>query len=641
MENGKRLLTLLLAIFLLFAALAACRHTDNPAEETTASLFGPENESLRVFIRGNCPIAESLTSQFPDIPFTFYYYDGQNTTSAMKTLLENDDIGDIYLGSLQLDDEAAKKHLLKLSGYPFCDNYEISVLNQYDVDGAIYQVPSGIIVRCMVYNRDMFDRHGWKEPQNFSELVALCRQIRREAPDITPIVFGGAALGYYFTTMTTYAQTEFLYTPEGGKWEKAYLAGNASAEDGFGTGIRMVQELIDAGAFDVAKNERLWDNGIFNERMKTGEAAMMFAWGGQESLAANLETSDTNYALMPFRNYAGDPSLGTHTAYSIGLANDLGEPGNEKKLKNAIRVMEWFATKEGMLVLSGNSKSMIYPLKGFSNTHTQADFLALWNDHLNGIKAPMLYTGYEDVLVPAAEKIAEAMQGSGDLRGLAAFIDATHKDYLENGSGAGIAGSFEHTFSHAQTVQLFASILYEKGDSDIALVSDGQRTGDAPNKSGVALRFYKGAFPMDYATCQVPGSPYSDPAVRMSLTGETIKRLLENGKEVVQVQGPSKPQSAESGYPAVAVSNYPYYFSGMTAVFQAGNVVSMNLSSGEVMELDRTYTVTFAANDYTDAIRDCGNPEALGYSCYDALLEYLEVNSPVCAPTVLRQAPET
>lgn len=76
-----------------------------------------------------------------------------------------------------------------------------------------------------------------------------------------------------------------------------------------------------------------------------------------------------------------------------------------------------------------------------------------------------------------------------------------------------MAGSFEHTFSHAQTVQLFANILYEKGDSDIALVSDGQRTGDVPNKSGVALRFYKGAFPMDYTTCQVPGLPYGDPAV--------------------------------------------------------------------------------------------------------------------------------
>ena len=127
----------------------------------------------------------------------------------------------------------------------------------------------------------------------------------------------------------------------------------------------------------------------------------------------------------------------------------------------------------------------------------------------------------------------------------------------------------------------------------------------------------------------------------MTLTGETIKRLLENGKKIILVAGQSEPQSVESDALAVAVSNYPYYFSGMTAVFQEGTVVSMKHRGVDVMELDRTYTVTFAANDYTDAIRDCGNPEALGYSCYDALLEYLEVNSPVCAPTVLRQAPET
>ena len=113
----------------------------------------------------------------------------------MKMLLENDDIGDIYLGTLRLADETAKKHLLKLSGYKFCGNYEISVLNQYDVDGAIYQVPAGIIVRCIVYNQDMFHKYGWKEPESFTELVELCRQIRAEAPNITPIVFSGAATG--------------------------------------------------------------------------------------------------------------------------------------------------------------------------------------------------------------------------------------------------------------------------------------------------------------------------------------------------------------------------------------------------------------------------------------------------------------
>lgn len=122
------------------------------------------------------------------------------------------------------------------------------------------------------------------------------------------------------------------------------------------------------GRFDFAKNEKLWDDGIFNNACKPAEAAMMFAWGGQERLAENLETSDTNYELMPFRNYAGDPFLGTHTTYNIGLAKDLGKTGNEKKLENAIRIMEWFSTKEGMLALSGSNKSMIYPLKSFSNT---------------------------------------------------------------------------------------------------------------------------------------------------------------------------------------------------------------------------------------------------------------------------------
>ena len=87
-------------------------------------------------------------------------------------------------------------------------------------------------------------------------------------------------------------------------------------------------------------------------------------------------------------------------------------------------------------------------------------------------------------------------------------------------------------------------------------------------------------------------------------------------------------------------SNYPYFFAGMTVDFKDGNIVSMKLNNSEEIELKQTYTVTFAANDFTDLILESGNPENLGYSCYDALLEYLDVNSPVSAPVVLRHVPE-
>ncbi len=321
------------------------------------------------------------------------------------------------------------------------------------------------------------------------------------------------------------------------------------------------------------------------------------------------------------------------------MVKSLGEPGNEKKLENAIRVMEWFSTQEGMMTLSGNNKSLIYPLRSFSNEFTQAKYRDLWNENLNSIKAPMLYTGYEDVLSVTAEYIAEAIQGNCNLNGLAEFIDTTHKDYLESGSGDGIAGSFESTLSHEETVQLFANILYEKGDSDIALVSDGERRGDAPNTQGAYLRFFKGKFLMDYATCQVPGSPYNDPAVQMTLTGEAIKELLEHGKMVTKkISKDAAPNGEEET--VMVSSNYPYFFAGMTVDFKDGNIVSMKLNNSEEIELNKTYTVTFAANDFTDLILESGNPENLGYSCYDALLEYLDVNSPVSAPVVLRHVPE-
>ena len=482
----------------------------------------------------------------------------------------------------------------------------------------------------------MFEEYGWKEPQSFDELVELCGQIREETDDITPIVMGSAACGYYFTTMTTYSQCEYLYKPEGAEWAKKYTAGEASAKEGFATGFEMMQELIDVRAFDYAKCEGLWDGELFQQRMETGEAAMMFLWGAQDSVAQEIEKSEIEYGVMPFRNREGSAFLGTTVSYNIGLSKELEEKGNEKKLKDALRIMEWLSSGEGIYAVTNDTSTSIFPLKEEENLYSFKLYQDLWEKNLDCIKAPMLYAGYEDVLVPAGEAIMAAVKENGSLDGIMEEMDEIHQEYLKGGAKAIEVGSFTETFSHEETVQLLAAVLQEMGDSDISMVSDGSVKEGVSNNTGANFRFYEGAMTEELLACTLPGGTQTALCVQMKLTGTQIRELIEKGKHVVMVEGESAGQNVESREGAVAWGYFDYYWAGMKVEMKNGEVTSMTLDDGTKMEDDRTYTVTFAPTDYTDGTASKGNPVELGYSAKDALLAYMKKNSPVSPMEICR-----
>lgn len=626
---------LALVLVLMSALSAGCgTKTEKEQGKREEKSSRTDREALTILMTDKVTLEENLKEQFPDIPFDIQYYDGKNMTANTQMLIENQDIPDIFLGMLPLREEEAEKNLLDLSGYELCDRYDLSVLKQYDMDGKIYQLPSAMVVRSIIYNKKMFEEHGWQEPQTFGELTELCRQIRRETEGITPIVFGGAGIGYYFTTMTTYAQSEFLYTSQGRRWEREYQKGNAKAEEGFGKGIQMVQELIDAGAFDYEQNKDLWDAKLFQELMESGQAAMQFAWGTQHKLVGLLEGREQEFGMMPFRNYEGDAFLGTAASYNIGLSKRLGEKGNEKKLENALRVMEYLGTEEAQSCISGGDRSMIFTVKGSENSHMIPQYREVWEESLDGIKAPMMYAGYEDIIVPTANYIVEAIKGERDLSGLASYIDEVHHQALEQKKNLGVAAE---DFTHRETVQMIAEILQSRKDSDITLVSDGERNGKVPNENGAHSRFYKGDINDEWIYVFAPGdSAVEDMLVQMTLTGAQIRELLEGGKQVVQYEDGERKASA-SDENAVLSSVYDYYWAGMTAELADGKVLSMKLADGTPMEDEKTYTVTFAHGDYMDTTESAGSPKELGCNVDEVFAEYLKEHSPIEPMKVQRQ----
>lgn len=596
-----------------------------------ASLFGcadekaPEPVSLKVTVGHNSRRAEkALCEEFPEIDFEFECYRGTNTTEYLRLQLEHDDTGDIVLGTLKYDDEMCRQHLLDLSGYGFVGNYESSMLNQYDVDGAIYLLPGPIMIRTMAYNKTLFEEKGWKVPTDHGELVALVKQIRAES-DLTPIAFGAKGLGYYFTTMTTYAQTACLADARWREWESGYLAGAVSCKEGFQPGIDMLQQLIDADAYDIELDKDHWDGGAM-DRLIRREAAMIAIWGGQSAFVDKIADCTDEFALFPFYNENGEPFLGTNVSFHTGLAKRLGEPGNEEKLKHALKVLEWLSTPEGMSCLNVECADIL-PLTAADNLGTAEIYRDVWETNLSGLKAPMLYTGYEDILIETSEIIRDAMENGKSLDGLTERIDELHKEALNTPKAASL-GYISERFSHEETVQLLADVLYASGLADLALVSLGGRINDVVNKTGVSGKLYEGDLYMNNITVYLPGNAVNTPLVIMTLTGGQIRELLETGKVLY---GAEKPDTNAQVFAA-----FDYYFAGMDVEMNEGKVISMKLADGTEVAQERVYTVALAKGDYDDALAKIGSPVLQEVGCRDLFKAYLAENSPISAPELSR-----
>lgn len=611
----------LAALFL--GAVTACRDT-----KPTGS---PAKEPIKITIghAGFADLEPALTKAFPDIPFEFEYYKGPSTTEYLRSQLLHDDGGDVFFSTLKFDDAACREHLMDISGYGFVGKYESSLLNQYDVDGAIYLVPGPIIIRSMAYNKTLFEEKGWKVPTSHGELVALVKQIRAES-DITPISFGAVSLGYYFTTMTTYAQTALLTNAKGQAWEKKYLSGEESCKTGFQPGIDMLQQLIDADAYDIELDADFWDDGAVS-RLIRREAAMTALWGKQTQFVELIGDTEDEILLFPFYNEQGEPFLGTNVSMHIGLAKRLEKEENKEKLADALRIMEWLSTPEGMSVFNGGAAEIL-PLTASDNLETAEIYRELWTENLHGLKAPMLYAGYEDVLIQASEFIRDAMLRQSSLDGLVNLIDDLHMTALRAPEAAAL-GSVGERFTHEQSVQLIADVLLSAGLSDLAFVSDGGGSRYVDNWDGASGKLYEGnLYESNLGICMPGSNSANPPIVVMTLTGEQIRRLAENGKILYATR--------EDPTGGKITANFDYYWSGMNVEWKDGKIGAMTFANGESagtpIESDGVYSVAFAQNDYTAAVASLGNPVVQNIGCLDAFRAYAAAYSPLMPPENVR-----
>ncbi len=595
----KKMAAVCLCAAMLLSIAACGGKTPNSSgsgddEAVTLNILEVNNDYFRNF-------TQAVRNSAPDMSLNIEYYCGSNATGYINQRLAGQDPPDIVYFSSMPSAEFQQKYLLDISGYDFLENYNLSLVNQRDVDGAVYSLPANYSIICMLYNKTLFEEHGWKVPTTHSELVSLCRQIREEEPGLIPITHSGSMAGTYWRLIGEIAQCGFLGTQDGMLWQEKFVAGEASFEEGFGDTISKLQELIDAGAFDIADKEA--KNNDVTDNLLNRKAAMSFTIGGFPYLVTNLKDCQDEIGGIPYLGDTPEQQFLNVSVNNIGISKKLSEPGNEKKLEAALKVMEYLSTEEGQNAMHV-AVTDISPLAGSVASEEFPPYKDVWDVFSSGSVAPYILEGYEDIWVEAGTFVKNELFTSGSLDGLSAEMDELHKQALGKDNTPVHVATVSEDMTHLQTVQLMADLLLNAG-GDVAVVSDGGAKDGVPNTGGVSGRFFAGELDHDsYSTC-IPGNS-GKTLVKLTLTGEELFRLLENGRTMTY-----EDKSAV----------FDYYWAGLDAVMENGKIVSAVLSDGRTVEKDGKYQVIISAVDY-DAEAYPGG-EDTGSVIKEAYLEFM------------------
>ena len=598
----KKFISFLLAAAIVFS-LAACGSVKEPdsapsdKKKVSLSVLCVNTDYSQNFVR-------TIQKHFSDVDLQVEYHGASNNPSGyIDRMVESGNAPDIVYSGAILREDLQKNYLLDLSAYDFAGRYSVSIINQRDVDGALYMLPGTYSVFSMLYNKSLFEEKGWTVPTTNDEFVALCRQIREES-DIIPVAHTGFTVGTYWRMLGALAQSGFLGTSEGAEWTKEFVKGEASFEEGFGEAIRMMQGWKEAGVLDSSDITSV--NSDVYAKLTNREAAMAYPVGGLASLSKATSDGEDEIGAFPFLGKDAESGLLTTSInFNFGLSKSLGDKGNEKKLAKALDIMAFLSSEEGQKELAVLDTD-VSPLGKKTPPAENTPYADVWELVESGDCLPYLLTDYYDVWVQCGSELKEAMMGDGSFDAIAADMDELHKKAMADQQSVLPLATVEEDMTHQQTVQIMADLLYETG-SDVAIVSDGIFIDGIANTTGVSGRLFAGDIYSETSyIINIPGA-FNKNLVRLTLTGRELFELLEGGRSVT-----------DGNKTAV----FDYYWSGVDAQIENGKIVSAALKDGTPIEESKTYTAVMCAGDY-DA-EAYPNGEDTGIIVSDAYLAVME-----------------
>lgn len=529
-----------------------------------------------------------LKETYPDIELEFSSYTGGNMTGYSWAQMRADDIPDIYITSQILDEELAKERLADLSGYSFVNDFSTAILDQVSIDGGIYLLPTSNAMYGIYYNRTLMEEHGWELPSNFAELEALCGEIREAG--LLPGVVGTQLTGGPFSTVFNLAKTSWLTTPEGMNWERDFLAGNATARGVWENTMEYVQRYMDIGMLHTDPEDRNNPQLILDY---LGNRKAVFCTVVQLVNITEFPDTGDKLGMMPYIGQDGSKNIYMYSpAYYFGISKRLTQPGNEKKLENAVKLLSLLFSPEGQATFIDESTPCVMSVLDHSDIPEDSLIYDAQQALRQGRAFKMTYAHWENVLADMGQAYKEWFRGENGMDGekCIARMDELQKNWLNSSEESNFCHSTDD-FTLEQTAKLIGKALGSEAGTDAVMVPIGTFQEDGTElRSGITGKLYAGQINTEVAATICPG--VDGFYCVMSMTGTQAKELAQAGFD-----------AAGSGNP------FPYL---------------LVTRGDKELEDDTSYQIAFLAEGYTQEIADTYGADVREASLRIILREWLE-----------------
>lgn len=486
---------------------------------------------LTTYCRGYQNFDKALKAKYPEINIEYVSYKGKDATDYALTQLRANDIPDIFCISAPSVGSLQKENLYNLAGEDFIKNMNMGILNNVKVDGGIYLLPTGTTLLGIYYNKTLFEEHGWQAPNSMKELRELVPQIKEAGVKVAEnyTQYTGASFQLLFDT----SAPQYFTTLTGVNWMNNFLDGTTTATGNLESVVDRFQEWIDLGMITTGEEEDIPEadrhlNSKTSERFKEGNTAFILTNSAYD-WAENSDGTGDQYGMIPFLSEDGTNNIiVTYGSSYYGISNKL----KGQKLKDALKVMEFMYSEEGLTALNGSVSNSISTLKGggISEDSPLYDLAKLVDD---GKSMAFVQTGWDIYMDSIGSLVMDFTKGNIKKADLLSYIDALPKSLPA-------LATVEEDLTKQQVAQIVGAAYAEATGADLALISIGDFHGfgatgadglkeDGENSDGVNAKLYKSVTLDTNVVCTFNPLGWKNAISTLTLTGAQIKGYAQRG----------------------------------------------------------------------------------------------------------------
>ncbi len=552
-----------------------------------------KEEESRIFTINGCmtryvprDILEQVREEYPDMEIRMDMYGGGNFTLDVAERMEHHDVPDLFVttrNDMEMDTFA--DNFLDLSSYDVLNKYITQAIDSMNMDGSVYFIPNFTSLLGIIYDKNLFEAHGWKEPHSYEELAELCRQTEKAGIEgaAAPWDEPGTCANILSCTMAA----DFMSGPEGTEWFYNFVRGKAKCEGVIEPYLDSYMQWYEDGIFDLEDSR---GRTKLREAFLDGKIAMFFG------LIGSLHQDETHdFGLIPFFKTGTDEAYyPTATAGYFALNKQLGEKGNEDKLEVGLRILELLSTPEGQKELMRGDACYSF-LKGY-----QADLsgaTAAYEDVVEQNRFAPMATDMNTMASTAVE-LKKMVQGEITREEYVKRCDQYKAEQVTEACAGEYLFTAKEDFTEEQTGQYFAAAMQDYTGAQLAMVSSlVNEKGEFSNpKTGVGERFYAGDIHSwsisRFVRQAMDGSSGWAKVYTAKISGETIYDLLENG--ICWEQNDIKDQNYYFYDKAGMTAPFYYQTSGLDAEYTADHqIASVRLEDGTPVKKDGLYTIAY------------------------------------------------